>query len=95
MKSINLLTTEGMADLEGSEKQVSWAKSIRFDMLNDLSLTYWWAMGEAKDDEQRETLTSNFGQARDNMAKIESAKWFIENRKLGSTKLLGALYRMQ
>lgn len=95
MKNIDLMTTDGMAELKGSEKQVSWAKSIRFEMLNDLALSYSWAMREAKDEGQRETLSDNFGKARDNMAKIESAKWFIENRDLESAKLLGTLYHMQ
>lgn len=94
MRDIDLFTTNGMATIDGSEKQVAWAKSIRFDMLGELGLSYSYAMRMAEDDDQRETLTHNFGQARDNMAAITSAKWFIEHRDLISAKLLGVLYHM-
>lgn len=81
-------------ELTGSDKQISWAQDIRHEMSNELDTLHAWATKNAKCDEHRKQFDDNFAVARENMAKITEARWFIDNRDLKSNKLFIALYNL-
>ena len=76
---------EGMAALEGSDKQVAWAADIRKDMLDMIDREV--AKMPAEQQAQAQEIG---GKAKANLASLASAKWFIEHRSDSDAKILYA-----
>lgn len=84
-------SSDGMAELDGSEKQVRWAKDIRHEMI---------AKVEGKLSIEEELMTGN--ESDENIAEFArrgalvvgaiegktSARWFIDNRNLTSKQVI-------
>lgn len=74
----------GLAELNGSPKQVSWASDIRNEMLKSIDSYEEKLVAYAEETNQpaeaMETAKANFKLVRDFLAEEKSAKWFIDNR---------------
>lgn len=76
---------EGMAALDGSDKQAAWAADIRKEMLDMIDREVAKMPAE-----QLEQAQENGAKAKANLASLASSKWFIEHRNASDASILYA-----
>ena len=76
---------DGMAALDGSDKQAAWAADIRKGMLDMIDREV--AKMPAEQMEQALAIADN---AKSNLAAIESSKWFIEHRNDSDVNIIAS-----
>ena len=93
--AVEKANAEGMAELEGSEKQIAWALDIRRDMIAKIEemIEENAAKSAGKfTDEQVATARANVAKAITNIKAVREAKWFIDNRLATAQSLFNTAF---
>ncbi len=94
-------SAKGLPELQGSEKQITWAEYIRVELLNDAEKFLkdnWDKTRMIVDDEikeHNEMVLHTLGQVLVQVRLETSAKWWINNRGRDGGQLLRSVYREQ
>lgn len=71
----------GMAELDGSDKQIAWASDIRRSMIAAVeALGGQMCAEEGHTEEEYATVRANIGRAVSNLKAATSSRWFIDHR---------------
>lgn len=89
----------GLPTLEGSEKQVAWAETIRVKKLLEASahrdrMLGWINGNDQLGAEEKEAAINLANEAHDRLEQEQSAKWWIENRYTDGDHLIEDMVKL-